>query len=429
MGLMDSLEFTGQKGREVFSVTEIVAGIRSALKKKFRDVWVEGEITNLLVASSGHCYFTLRDQDAQIRAVCFRMQYRSLEFEPRNGIKVRARAHVSVYPERGDLQLIVDTVEPAGTGSLQEAFQRLKQKLQAEGLFDQELKKKTPLLPSRIGVVTSLKGAALQDILRVLKRRNDQLDILIAPVLVQGRGAAEEIALALNRLNQCSEIDCIIVGRGGGSLEDLWAFNEEIVGRAIFNSTIPVISAVGHETDFTISDFIADVRAATPSAAAELVSAARQDLLQRNDGLSVRLRQAMLLCFQEKKGALQRIISSHAFVSASERLRRWQGTLNEAHFKLLSMARVAIRGRTGNLESLDRELLIRMKFLGSAGRLRLQALAGQLSACSPFGILNRGYAIVSSLKGEVIRDPKDTSPGEIMDVRVAKGVFQARKES
>ncbi len=413
----------------MFSVTEIVTGIRSALKSKFSDVWVEGEITNFLLASSGHCYFTLRDQDAQIRAVCFRMKYRSLEFEPRDGIKVRARAHVSVYPERGDLQLIVDTVEPAGKGSLQEAFQKLKQKLQAEGLFDQELKKKIPLLPSRIGVVTSLKGAALQDIIRVLKRRNDQLDILIAPVHVQGRGAAEEIAIALNRLNQRSRVDCIIVGRGGGSIEDLWAFNEEIVGRAIFSSAIPIISAVGHEIDFTIADFVADVRAATPSAAAELVSAARQDLLQRNDGLSVRLRQAMLLCFQKKRGSLQRIIASHAFVSASERLRRWQGTLNEVHFKLLSMARVAIRGRTENLESLDRELLIRTEFLGSERRLRLQVLAGQLVACSPFGILNRGYAIVSSLKGEVIRDPEDTSPGQIMDVRVAKGTFQVRKES
>ena len=413
----------------MFSVTEIVTGIRSVLKNKFSDVWVEGEITNFLLASSGHCYFTLRDQDAQIRAVCFRMKYRSLEFEPRNGIKVRARAHVSVYPERGDLQLIVDTIELAGKGSLQEAFQKLKQKLQAEGLFDQKLKKKIPLLPSRIGVVTSLKGAALQDILRVLKRRNDQLDILIAPVHVQGRGAAEEIALALNRLNQRGGVDCLIVGRGGGSLEDLWAFNEEIVGRAIFSSTIPVISAVGHEIDFTIADFVADVRAATPSAAAELVSAARQDLLQRNDGLSVRLRQAMLLCFQEKKGSLQKIISSHAFVSASERLRRWQGTLKEMHFKLMSMARVSIRGRTENLESLDRELLIRTGFLGSERRLRLQALAGQLSACSPFGILNRGYAIVSSLKGEVIRDPEDTSPGQIMNVKVAKGAFQVRKES
>ena len=323
---------------------------------------------------------------------------------------------------------LLDTIEPAGMGSLQESFQQLKQKLQAEGLFGQEHKKAIPLLPSRIGVVTSLAGAALQDILRVLKRRNDQIDILIVPVQVQGRGAAAEISQALRRINRRPGIDCVIVGRGGGSLEDLWAFNEEIVGRAIFHSDIPVISAVGHETDFTIADFVADVRAATPSAAAELVSAARQDLLQRNDDLRVRLRQSILFSLQKKQAALHTITSSHAFVSASERLRLWEGELKESRFRLLSLLRTAIPGRSEQLASLSRELLMRTRFLASARRLQLQALDGQLSVCSPMGVLNRGYAIVSSEAGQIIRDPKDTTPGQKMEVRVAQGAFQVRRE-
>ena len=276
--MMRKTRFPEPRQREILTVSDVVGRLRWLVEKEFRDVWICGEVTNLQVSRAGHCYFTLKDSEAQIRAVCFRMQFQYLRFKPEDGFEVRVRGGVSVYTPRGDLQVIVDIVEPAGRGSLQVAFEKLKGRLEQEGLFDTAIKQRIPLLPSRIGIITSSSGAALHDLLRVLKRRNDQVDLLIAPVQVQGRSAAVEISEAIRALNQKPDIDVLILARGGGSIEDLWAFNEEIVARAIFHSRIPVISAVGHETDFTIADFVADVRAATPSAAAEIVSAARQDL-------------------------------------------------------------------------------------------------------------------------------------------------------
>ena len=250
--------------RQILSVSQVVHGVKVQLETKFRDIWVRGEISNFVTPGSGHQYFTLKDNEAQMRAVCFRSQNRLLKFRPENGMDVIARGTVSVYPPRGEFQLIVETLEPVGPGALQLAFEQLKTRLESEGLFDQKHKKDLPLLPAKIGVVTSPTGAAIQDILRVLWRRNDRLNVLIFPAKVQGTGASAEIIQGIEYLNTREDVDTIIVARGGGSLEDLWAFNDEALARAIFGSRIPVISAVGHEIDFTIADFVADLRATHP---------------------------------------------------------------------------------------------------------------------------------------------------------------------
>jgi len=265
--------------RKIYTVSEITAGVKACLESEFSEISVEGEISNLAAAASGHLYFGLKDKGAQMRCVCFRGKARFLKFQAEDGLQVVASGNLSVYEPRGDYQLIVDFMEPKGFGSLQLAFEQLKARLQAAGLFDAQRKKPLPLLPRCIGIVTSPTGAAIQDILRILRRRHENVQVLIYPTRVQGQGAAAEIAGGIRALNRLSEIDVMIVGRGGGSLEDLWAFNEEIVARAIFESRIPVISAVGHEVDFTIADFVADVRAPTPSAAAELVVSQKNAML------------------------------------------------------------------------------------------------------------------------------------------------------
>ena len=264
--------------RRIYSVAELSLEIRNLLERQFPDVWVTGEVSNLRAAGSGHLYFTLKDETAQLRAVCFRNQARYLKFKPQDGLAVIARGRLSVYEARGEYQLYVEFLEPAGLGALQLAFEQLKQKLAAEGLFDPARKKPLPMLPRVIGVVTSPTGAVIRDILRILHRRFRNINVLIYPVKVQGEGAAQEIAQGIEYFNRQAPVDVMIVARGGGSLEDLWAFNEEVVARAIAASKIPVISAVGHETDFTIADFVADLRAPTPSAAAELVVRRKQDL-------------------------------------------------------------------------------------------------------------------------------------------------------
>ena len=402
--------------------------LRWLVEKEFRDVWVCGEVTNLQVSRAGHCYFTLKDSEAQIRAVCFRMQFQYLRFKPEDGFEVRVRGGVSVYTPRGDLQVIVDIVEPAGRGSLQVAFEKLKGRLEQEGLFDTAIKQRIPLLPSRIGIITSSSGAALHDLLRVLKRRNDQVDLLIAPVQVQGRSAAVEISEAIRALNQKPDIDVLIVARGGGSIEDLWAFNEEIVARAIFHSRIPVISAVGHETDFTIADFVADVRAATPSAAAEIVSAARQDLAQRNDDLVNRLTTSIYLLLERKRGQLQRTISSPHFVSARERVQKWGGELQELRARLLGSLPQRVPVLRKHLDQVEQALGLRAEFYLSAQRKTIESILRQLDAYSPLAVLRRGYAIVSRLNGQIVRDPEPLQQNEELRVRVERGEFSVRRE-
>jgi exodeoxyribonuclease VII large subunit len=263
--------------RHVWKVSELTERINEILEAAFHDVWVEGEVSNNHAAQSGHLYFTLKDARSQIRCVCFRDQVRSLKFRPEDGLQVTVRGSLGVYEPRGEYQIYVSHIEPVGLGALQLAFEQLKKRLAEEGLFDEQRKKPLPVLPQRIGVITSPTGAAIRDILRVLKRRFPNVHVLLFPVKVQGESAAAEIVAALEYFNRAKAADVLIVARGGGSLEDLWSFNEEIVARAIFASQIPVITGIGHETDFTIADFAADVRAPTPSAAAEIVVRSRQE--------------------------------------------------------------------------------------------------------------------------------------------------------
>ena len=294
--------------RKVFSVSDLTRNVRFVLEENFSGVWVEGEVSNFKLHTSGHMYFSLKDEEAQIQAVMFRRENQRLDFELKEGLKVVAFGRISVYPIRGQYQFYAEKIEPKGLGALQLKFQQLKDKLNREGLFDEARKKPLPFLPKRIGIVTSVDGAALHDILTVLDRRFADVDILICPVPVQGPPAAPAIAEAVEDLNRLRLVDVMIVGRGGGSLEDLWAFNEEIVARAISASAIPVISAVGHEIDFTIADFVADLRAATPSAAAELVMPVKEELLFRVSELQIRLNQNLLLLLKNLRGEWDNLI-------------------------------------------------------------------------------------------------------------------------
>ncbi len=414
--------------RDIFTVSEIVARLRWLVDKEFRDIWIQGEVSNLQVSRAGHCYFTLKDSETQIRAVCFKMQYQYLRFRPEEGLEIRVRGGVSVYPARGDLQVIVDIVEPAGRGSLQVAFEKLKQRLEKEGLFDPETKQSIPLFPSRIGLITSTSGAALHDILRVLKRRNDRVDLLIAPAQVQGRSAALEISEAIRSLHKESDIDVLIVARGGGSNEDLQAFNEEIVARAIFHSEIPVITAIGHETDFTIADFVADERAPTPSAAAEIVSAARRDLVQRHDDLVNRLTTCVYLLLERKRRQLRQLTSSPYFVSARQRVQQWAGELQALRARLHGSLPSQLPVLKKNRDQLEQSLLLRAEFYLSSLGKTIEGIDQQLAAYSPLSVLHRGYAVVSRLDGRIVRDPEALQESERLRIRVERGDFTVRRD-
>src|SRR5512133_1575027 len=293
--------------RRVLTVTQLTAAVRELLETEFPEIWVEGEISNGRVWNTGHFYFTLKDGGAQIKAVMFRSAMRYLRFKPEDGLHVVARGRVSVYDPKGEYQLVCEHMEPHGLGALQLAFDQLKKRLQAEGLFDAARKRPLPALPSRIGIVTSLDGAAVRDIVKVLRRRYPNAHLVIRPTRVQGEGAAREVARALAAIGRVPGVGVIIVGRGGGSIEDLWAFNEEVVARAIYKSPAPVISAVGHEVDFTIADFVADVRAPTPSAAAEIVVSGKEEFCAHIDRLAGRLSAAVRMRLERKRIALHRL--------------------------------------------------------------------------------------------------------------------------
>jgi exodeoxyribonuclease VII large subunit len=320
--------------KHVWRVCELTLRLRDVLEAEFPDVWVEGEISNFRAAQSGHLYFTLKDEKAQIRCVCFRDQVRGLRFRPEDGLKVTARGGVSVYDARGEYQIYVSHIEPVGLGALQLAFEQLKKTLEAEGLFDAERKKPLPVMPRRIGIVSSPQGAAIQDILRVLRRRFPNLHVTLFPVKVQGEGAAEEIVRAIRHFNRAEMVDVMIVARGGGSLEDLWAFNEEIVARAIAASEIPIITGVGHETDTTIADFAADLRAPTPSAAAEIVVRTRAEFEKHIDDCTRALAQHMRYFFSERKHALRDLAGHHAFRRPAEIVRRQRQHVDELNASL-----------------------------------------------------------------------------------------------
>lgn len=386
----------------VVSVSTLVACLQELVEDNFVDVFVQGELSNVSRPPSGHIYFTLKDDRSQLRCAMFRSHVRALQFRPEDGLAVICRGRVSIYPQRGDLQLIVDRIEPEGVGSLQLAFEQLKERLQREGLFAEELKKKLPAFPQTVGVVTSATGAALQDILNVLRRRSAGLQVLLRPVPVQGEGAAREIARAIDEMNREGSSDVLIVGRGGGSREDLWAFNEEIVARAIHASRIPVISAVGHEIDFSIADLAADLRAPTPSAAAELVVQNRLELERHLDQLTLRLadkmRSRLLLLGSRLEGLSKRLKAPH------EQLRLQELAFQQLESRLGKAIR-AVVDRDGQ---------------------RLALASGRLDALSPLRVLARGYAIVSSEEsGTIVTAAEQVAAGDGLNIRLAKGQLTA----
>jgi len=445
-----TLDFGSQ--RKVYTVSELTQEIKSLFEKQFPDVWVTGEVSNFRAASSGNHYFTLKDANAQLRAVCFRNLARYLKFKPQDGISVIARGRLSVYEARGEYQLYVEYLEPAGLGALQLAFEQLKQKLAAEGLFDPARKKPLPMLPRAVGVVTSPTGAVIRDIVRILRRRFPNLSIVLYPVKVQGEGAAEEIAAGIEYFNRHPLADVLIVARGGGSIEDLWAFNEETVARAIAASKLPVISAVGHETDFTIADFVADLRAPTPSAAAELVVRPRQDLEAELDYRARRMAQILRLKLSEARQRLTELRMHRAFQTLAERLREraqqvddYVVALERALRARLHAARQQWLGASAGIVRYDFRRLLGLKQAALAARERKletefrcyiadrrnrwAQLAAVLNERSPLTILNRGYSITRDAAGRIVRDAAQVALGDDVSIRLARGELGATVKS
>ena len=397
----DTLEhFRKEKDEKFFTVTEVTRGIRASLEHKFSGISILGEISNVRKPGSGHVYLTLKDKNAQLQAVIFRNAASRIRFELKDGLEVISFGSISVYEPRGQYQLIINKIEPKGIGSLQLAFQQLKEKLEKEGLFDHSHKKPIPFIPQKIGIVTSPTGAAIKDILNIIERRFANVEILIYPVKVQGEGAAEEIAKAITELNNLYDIDVIIAGRGGGSLEDLWAFNEEIVARSIYNSKIPIISAVGHEIDITIADLVADKRALTPSEAGELVVPRKDLLIEKLEKLKTRHLQALSSKLRLSKDKLVRIAHSYAMRKPFDRLHRWQQKLDEFSQRL----------NLNITHALDSE------------REKLSGIAGKLESLSPLNVLKRGYAITTREDNNIsLRDINDLNKGDKIKTILFKG--------
>lgn len=439
-----SLFDAGLGAERALSVSQLNKAAREILETEFSDVWVTGEISRFLAHSSGHWYFTLKDDQASISGAMFRGSNRLCRVKPADGMQVVVRGKVSIYEQRGAYQIVVDHLEPAGVGALLAALEKLKARLEAEGLFDQARKRRLPLLPRRIGIATSPTGAALQDMLRVLEARGARLHVVIAPCRVQGQGAAAEIAGALQRLDGLGDLDAVIVGRGGGSIEDLWAFNEEIVARAIHAMRVPVISAIGHEIDFTLADLVADVRAATPSQAAEMVSASALEvrdhvvLLQRRLAQSARgscvlMRSRLARLEPERvamrlRGRVERL-SQHVDVIDQRLLRAMTQDVRRRRVELDGLARRvspegllgAVRQRRAALDQGGRMLATAMRTRLASQRDRIDALARALSALSPLGVLERGYAVIQHGDGRVVRASDEVSVGERLRARLARG--------
>jgi exodeoxyribonuclease VII large subunit len=449
MASADQLGFSFRAAeRRTWTVRDLVAAARTQLEREYGDVWVEGEISNFRAHDSGHLYFTLKDQNAQIRVVMFRSAARLLRFRPDNGMQVVVRGRVTIYEERGELQISAEYIEPKGAGALQIAFEQLKAKLEAEGLFDSAGKKPIPTLPSRIGIVTSPQAAALRDILNILRRRHDTVSVLIFPAQVQGDMAALEVTAGVRYFNKARSVDVIIVARGGGSAEDLAAFNHEGLARAVAASEIPVISAVGHETDFTILDFVADLRAPTPSAAAELVIRSRLEVAEQLGGLHRRLEKAtryhLLMARQNlmelaQHGTFARMMDlihrreqrlddlvnrlAHGQRDIFEKQRRRFETLSAAvrHYdvrRMLEGWKKDLDARTTAIVSAARNLLLERK-------VRLDRMDTALQALSPLAILERGYALVFDSSGKLLKDAARVKAGDEISARLARGTVNA----
>jgi exodeoxyribonuclease VII large subunit len=417
----------------IYSVSQITELIKAALEVAFPQVWVEGEISNYTKAASGHVYFSLKDENVVLKAVLWKSEAQKIPFEMKTGLKVVCRGRITVYAARGDYQLSVDLVEPKGKGALQLAFEQLKEKLKAEGLFEPGRKKKLPLRPKTIGIVTSRTGAAIRDILRILERRYAKLHILIYPVKVQGEGAAQEIATGLDYLGTLSDVDVIIVGRGGGSIEDLWAFNEEAVARAIFRSPKPVVSAVGHEIDFTIADFVADVRAPTPSAAAEIVIEKEEAFEERIRTMSQRLGELVKYSVQERKSDVAELAQRRIFQNFRLGLKEFIQRVDDLDARARNVIRVE---RQGLAEMRGAALLFSEKLSHLFGqklrdhRASWERLSTNLHSLSPLNVLKKGYALCWTDGGlRLVRKIEEIAEQDTVIVSFAKGEFQARVQS
>jgi exodeoxyribonuclease VII large subunit len=390
--------------RRILTVGQLTGIVRELLGETFGDVWVAGEISGVRLASSGHYYFTLKDSSAQLRAVAFRNAARTLRFKPQDGMAVLARGRIDVYEARGEYQLIVEAIEPQGLGALQLAFDQLKKKLAEEGLFDQARKRALPRLPQRIGVVTSPTGAVIRDILHVLGRRFPGLHIRLYPALVQGEGSVNEVVRGIRYFSESGWADVVIVARGGGSLEDLWTFNEEAVARAIAACAVPVISAIGHETDFTIADFVADLRAPTPSAAAEVVICTRQELLDRIQASLGRMHQSLRLRLAEARRRLQTVTTRIMRRDVRLRLARAWQRIDASGARMAELMRARLARERG----------------------RVDLANAHLTQLSPLKILDRGYAIVQTGAGLILKDPADSPPGTALVIRLARGLIRGQ---
>ena len=438
--------------REVYTVSELTRAIKFVLEEDFPEVWVEGEISNFRVPNSGHAYFTLKDKDSQLKVVLFKLNKRLLKFEPEDGLHVIVRGRISVYEPRGEYQLIADYMEPKGIGALQLAFEQLKEKLFKEGLFDEAHKIPIPQFPQKIAIITSPTGAAIRDILRIIDRRFSNVHIIIYPVKVQGEGASVEIAQAIRELNALPEIDVMIVGRGGGSIEDLWAFNEEVVARAIYDSKIPVISAVGHEIDYTIADFVADLRAPTPSAAAELVVRDRKEVVQNIIGLEKRLTYSIQNMVDILKSDLTGLQGRRVLKSPLDKIYELQQKIDDMGLRVRRSPLLIYKKFTEKTFHLSRSLFIlnpmikierskeilselskglettidhRMEIFDK----RLKGVLGKLDALSPLAVMERGYSICRRLPDlKIIKNESEVEKGGQVNVRLHKGELICRVE-
>lgn len=441
--------------RRVWKVRDLVAAVRTHIEREYSDAWVEGEISNFRAPDSGHLYFTLKDGNAQLKVVMFRSSARLLRFRPADGMQVVVRGRITIYEDRGELQISAEYIEPKGAGSLQLAFEQLKAKLEAEGLFAAEHKKPIPTLPSRIGIVTSAQAAALRDILNILQRRHHSANVLIFPAQVQGDAASIEIATGVRYFNQHDNVDVIIVARGGGSAEDLAPFNNEGLARTIAASEIPVISAVGHETDFTITDFVADLRAPTPSAAAELVIRSCQEIEEQTAALHERLARAMRYRLLMGRQAITELSQHGAFARMMEVIRQRQQSLDDLthrmelaqrlvleqsrrHWENISSAvrhydlRLVLSGMRKELDSWTMALVAVTRNVLLQHRVRSERLQTALQSLSPLAILDRGYALVFDAEGNLLKDVASVNPGDNISARLAHGQLHAtvnKKES
>jgi exodeoxyribonuclease VII large subunit len=449
MSVTDQLGFKFQPPeRRVWTVRGLVAAVRTLVEREYSDAWVEGEISNFRAPDSGHLYFTLKDGSAQIRAVMFRSAARLLRFRPTDGMQVMVRGRVTIYEDRGELQIAAEHIEPKGAGGLQVAFEQLKAKLEAEGLFRAERKKAIPSLPARIGIVTSPQAAALRDILNILLRRHHTVNVMIYPAQVQGEAAAVEVAGGVRYFNRSRSVEVIIVGRGGGSAEDLAAFNDEGLARTVAASEIPVISAVGHETDFTIVDFVADLRAPTPSAAAELVIRSRVEVENQADAARERLVRAMERQLLEARHALMERAQNGAFARMMDLIRQRQQKLDDLTYRLergerqilerlrrqwetVSSAarhydaRRVLAGIRGGLEAVTAATAAAMRNQLLQNKVRLERMGRALEMLSPLAILERGYALVFDGTGRLVKDAAQVQAGQEISARLARGEIRA----